>query len=122
MISSTYPGPPSMPRSVTLAKHKNKGKSYITFLKPIVSAEWLRQIRLKYPHAPLPPSGNVSSRLYAYFLLHHLPLCNNLYKLPPYPTMCHQEITRVILCRLILNDIIIHMNFFNDIIMFYKIV
>jgi len=34
----------------------------------------------------------------------------------------HQEITRVILCRLILNDIIIHMNFFNDIIMFYKIV
>ena len=34
----------------------------------------------------------------------------------------HQENTRVILCRLILNDIIIHMNFFNDIIMFYKIV
>ena len=34
----------------------------------------------------------------------------------------HQEITRVILCRLILNDIIIHMNFFNDIILFYKIV
>jgi len=44
MISSTYPGPPSMPRSVTLAKPKNKGKSYTTFLKPIVSAEWLRQI------------------------------------------------------------------------------
>ena len=38
MISSTYPGPPSMPRSVTLAKPKNKGKSYTTFLKPIVSA------------------------------------------------------------------------------------
>jgi len=37
-------------------------------------------------------------------------------------TLMHQEITRVILCRLILNDIIIHMNFFNDIIMFYKIV
>jgi len=34
----------------------------------------------------------------------------------------HQETTRVILCRLILNDIIIHMNFFNDIIMFNKIV
>jgi len=30
----------------------------------------------------------------------------------------HQEITRVILCCLILNDIIIHMNFFNDTIMF----
>jgi len=44
MISSTYPGPPSMPRSVTLAKPKNKGKSYTTFLKPIVSTEWLRQI------------------------------------------------------------------------------
>ena len=88
MISSTYPGPPSMPRSVTLAKPKNKGKSYTTFLKPIVSAEWLRQIRLKYPHAPLPPSGNVSSRLHAHFLLHHLSLCNNLYKLPPYLKMC----------------------------------
>ena len=36
--------------------------------------------------------------------------------------VCRQEITRVILCRLILNDIIIHMNFFNDIIMLYKIV
>ena len=34
----------------------------------------------------------------------------------------HQETTRVILCRLILTDIIIHINFFNDIIMFYKIV
>jgi len=41
MISSTYPGPPSMPRSVTLSKPKNKGKSYTTFLEPIVSAEWL---------------------------------------------------------------------------------
>jgi len=89
MISSTYPGPPSMPRSVTLAKPKNKGKSYTTFLKPIVSAKWLRQIRLKYPHAPLPPSGNVSSRLHAhYYLLHHLSFCNHLYKLPPYLTMC----------------------------------
>jgi len=34
----------------------------------------------------------------------------------------HQEITCVILCRLILNDIIILMKFFNDIIMFSKIV
>ena len=34
----------------------------------------------------------------------------------------HQEITRVILCRLILNDIIIHIKFLNDIIMFCKIV
>ena len=82
------PGPPSIPRSVTLAKPKNKGKSYTTFLKPIVSAEWLRQIRLKYPQSPLPPSGNVSSRQHAHFLLHHLSLCNNLYKLPPYLTMC----------------------------------
>jgi len=49
MISSTYPGPPSVPRSVTLAKPKNKGKSYTTFLQPIVSAEWLRQIRLNHP-------------------------------------------------------------------------
>jgi len=32
MISSTYPGPPFMPRSVTLAKPKNKGKSYTKFL------------------------------------------------------------------------------------------
>jgi len=90
MISSTYPGPPSMPRSVTLANPKNEGKSYTTFLKPIVSARWLRQImiRLKYPHAPLPPSGNVSSRLHDHFLLHHLSLWNNLYKLPPYLKMC----------------------------------
>jgi len=88
MISSTYPGPPSMPRSVTLANPKNKGKSYTTFLKPIVSVEWLRQIRMKHPHTPQPPTGNVSSRLHAHFLLHHLSLCNNLYKLPPSLTMC----------------------------------
>jgi len=88
MISNTYPGPPSMPRSVTLAKPKGKGKSYTAFLKPIVSAEWLRQIRLKYPHAPQPPSGNVSLRMHGHFLLHYLSLCNNLYKLPPYCTMC----------------------------------
>jgi len=37
MLSSTYPGPPPMPCSVTLAKPKNKGKSYTTFLKTIVS-------------------------------------------------------------------------------------
>jgi len=37
-------------------------------------------------------------------------------------TQHHQEITRVILCRLILNDIIVHVKFFNDIILFYKIV
>jgi len=35
MISSTNPGPPHMPRSVTLANPKNKGKSYATFLKPL---------------------------------------------------------------------------------------
>jgi len=41
------------------------------------------------------------------------------------PSECdslHQEITRVILCRLILNDIIIHVKFLNNIIMFSKIV
>jgi len=38
----------------------------------------------KYPQAPQPPTGNVSSRLHAHFLL----LCNNLDKLPPYLTMC----------------------------------
>jgi len=48
-------------KSGSFANPKNKGKSYTTFLKPIVSAEWLRQIQLKYPHAPQPPSGNVSS-------------------------------------------------------------
>jgi len=69
MISSTYPGPPSVLRSVKLAKPKNKGKSYTTFLKLIVSAEWLRQIRLKNLQSPLPPSGNVSSRQHAHFLL-----------------------------------------------------
>jgi len=42
--------------------------------------------------------------------------------LDPAVIIFQQEITRVILCRLILNDIIIHMNFSNDIIMFYKIV
>jgi len=88
MIFSTYPGPPPIPRSVTLAKPKNKGKSYTTFLKPIVSAEWLRLIRLKYPNAPQPPYGNVSARLNSHFLLHDLSLCSNLYKLPLNLTMC----------------------------------
>jgi len=37
-------------------------------------------------------------------------------------TQHHQEITHVILCRLILNDIMIHIKFLNDIIMFSKIV
>jgi len=88
IISSTYPGLPFMPRSVTLANPKNKGMSYTTFLKPIVSAEWLRQIWIKYPHAPQPSSGYISSSLHAHLLHHHLSLCNNLYKLPPYLTMC----------------------------------
>jgi len=44
MISVTYPGPPPMPRSANLAKPKNRGYSYTTFLKPIVSAEWLRLV------------------------------------------------------------------------------
>jgi len=43
-----------MPRSVTLAKPKNKGKSYTTFLKTIVREEWLRLIQLKHLHAPHP--------------------------------------------------------------------
>jgi hypothetical protein len=97
MISSSYPGPPPMPRSVFSAKPKNRGKSYTTFLKPLVSAEWLRQIRLQYPNAPLPPSGHVSSRPHAHFLLHHLSLCNNLYKLPPYLTMCAHRNTMSLL-------------------------
>jgi len=58
MISNTYPGPPSVPRSVILAKPKNKGKSYTAFLKPIVSPEWLRQIRLKYPQSPVTTCTN----------------------------------------------------------------
>ena len=91
MIDSiTYPGPPLTPRLVTFANPKNRGKSYTTFLKPIVSAEWLRLIPLKYPHAPRaqPPSVNVSSRPHAHFLPHHLSLCNNLYKLPSHLTTC----------------------------------
>jgi len=75
MISSTYPGPPSMPRSVTLAKPKNKGKSYTTFLKSIVSTELMRQIRLKYPHASLPPSGKVSSPSQDYMLTSSSTIC-----------------------------------------------
>ena len=42
--------------------------------------------------------------------------------LDPAVIIFQQEITRVILCRLILNDIIIHVKFFNDMIMFSKIV
>ena len=37
-------------------------------------------------------------------------------------TCTHQEITRVILCRLILNDIIIHKKFLKDINVFSKMV
>jgi len=40
-LSTSYPGPPTMPTSVALAKPENSGKSYTTYLKPRVTAEWI---------------------------------------------------------------------------------
>ena len=38
-LSTSYPGPSTMPMSVALAKAGNRGKSYTTYLKPFVTAE-----------------------------------------------------------------------------------
>jgi len=40
-LSTSYPGPPTMPMSVALAKPGNRGKSYTTYLNPLVTAEWI---------------------------------------------------------------------------------
>jgi len=47
-LFTPYPGPPVLPVSVALAKQCNRGKSYTTYLKPVVTAEWTLQIFLKH--------------------------------------------------------------------------
>jgi len=51
-LSTSYPGPPTMPMSVALAEPGNRGKSYTTYLKPLVTAEWIRRLNASHPPQP----------------------------------------------------------------------
>jgi len=48
-LSTSYPGLPTMPMSVALAKQGNTGIPYTTYLLPLVTAEWARQITSTHP-------------------------------------------------------------------------
>jgi len=81
-LSISYPGPPTMPMSVALAKPGNRGKSYTTYLKPLVTAEWIQQLTAARP--PQPTNATPTGRTQAHFMTHGLSLHNDLYKIPPY--------------------------------------
>jgi len=68
-----------MPMSVTLAKSGNRGKSYTTYLKPLVKAEWIRQLTAAHP--PQLPNATPTGRTQAHFMRHGYSLYNNLYKI-----------------------------------------
>ena len=89
--SSGYPRPPPIPPTVAQAKPANKGKSYTRYLKPLVSKEWIRLVRVQYANSPNPPSGTPTSRPHAHFLLHHLSFTSNLYKPSPYLRICREK-------------------------------
>jgi len=67
-LSTSYPGPPTMPMSVTLAKSGNRGKSYKTYLKPLVTVEWIRQLTASHP--PQPAFATPTGRTQAHFVIH----------------------------------------------------
>ena len=75
-LSTSYPGHPTMPMSVALPKQGLPGKSHKTYLEPLVTAEWVRQLTsahpLQQPHAT--PTG----RTQAHFMIHGPSLYNNL--------------------------------------------
>ena len=64
---------------------------YTRYLKPLLSKEWLRLVRVQYANSPNPPTGTPTSRTHAHFLLHHLSLSSNLYKPSPYLSMCREK-------------------------------
>jgi len=71
-LSISYPGPPTMPMSVALAKPGNRGKSYTTYLKPLVTAEWIQQLTAAHP--PQPTIATPTGRTQAHFMTHGLSL------------------------------------------------
>jgi len=85
-LSTSCPGPPTMSRSVALAKSGNRGKSYTTYLKPLVTVEWIGQLTAAHP--PQPPNATPTGRTQAHFMIHRPSLYNNLYKIPPYLNIC----------------------------------
>jgi len=88
-LSTSYPGPPTMPMSVALAQPGNRGKSYTTYLKPLVTAEWIRQLTVAHP--PQSPNATPTGLTQAHFMIHGPSLCTNLYKIPPYLNICTQR-------------------------------
>jgi len=85
-LGLSYPGPPTMAMSVALAKTGNTGKSYTAYLKPLVTAEWIRQLTASQP--PQPAHATPTGRTQAHFMIHGPSLYNNLYKIPPYLNIC----------------------------------
>jgi len=88
-LSTSYPGPPTIPMSVALAKPGNRGKSYTTYLKPLVTTEWIRQLTASHP--PQSPHATPTGRTQAHFMIHGPSLYNNLYKIPPYLNICTER-------------------------------
>jgi len=88
-LSTSYPGPPTMSMSVALAKPANRGKSYTTYLKPLVTAEWVRQLTSSHPSQP--SHATPTGRTQAHFMIHGPSVYNNLYKNPPYLNICSQR-------------------------------
>ena len=75
--------------TVALAKPGNRGKSYTTYLKPLVTAQWIWQLTAAHP--PQSTSATPTGRSQAHFMIHGPSLYNNLYKIPPYLNICTQR-------------------------------
>ena len=78
-----------MPMSVALAKPGNRGHSCTTYLKPLVTAQWIRQLTAVHP--PQPTNATPTGRTQAHFMIHRPSLYNNLYKIPPYLNICTER-------------------------------
>jgi len=71
------------------AKPGNRGKSYTTYLQPLVTAEWIRQLTASQP--PRPAHATPTGRTQAHFMIHGPSLNNNLHKIPPYLNVCTER-------------------------------
>jgi len=85
-LSTSYPRTPTMPTSVALAKQGNREKSYMTYLKPLVTNGWIRQLTSSHP--PHQPHAPLTGRTQAHFMIYGPSLYNNLYKIHPYLSLC----------------------------------
>jgi len=79
VLSTSYPGPPTMSMSVELAKPGNTEKSYTKYHTPLVTAEWIRQLTDSHPS--LPSHATPTGRTQAHRMMHEPSLHNNRWNL-----------------------------------------